>query len=272
MGRLFAEFLERGLAAYGGGPAEPASPEPVVISGCGLGLPGRPRVFDDTNTARILRGEPFIGPIPAHVQQGMADKHVVRLVKSDVGESHFETIDSVADVIKLAGQAGALDLEQEFGVSAERVPALDVATRLAIGAGLDALRDAGIPLVMRYKTTTRGTSLPDRFALPDSLRDTTGVVFASAFPGLDSFASDLTRYHVDRGRRERVALLADLRTKLEAAGAPPDARAEVDRRIREEEALLEKDTFVFDRRFLFRILSMGHSQFAEHIGARGPNT
>ena len=29
---------------------------------------------------------------------------------------------------------------------------------------------------------------------------------------------------------------------------------------------------MFDRRFLFRALSMGHSQFAENIGARGPNT
>ena len=29
---------------------------------------------------------------------------------------------------------------------------------------------------------------------------------------------------------------------------------------------------MFDRRFLFRVLSMGHSQFAELIGARGPNT
>ncbi len=29
---------------------------------------------------------------------------------------------------------------------------------------------------------------------------------------------------------------------------------------------------MFDRRFLFRVLAMGHSQFAELIGARGPNT
>ena len=33
-----------------------------------------------------------------------------------------------------------------------------------------------------------------------------------------------------------------------------------------------REPFNFDRRFLFRILAMGHSQFAEHIGARGPNT
>ncbi|HEX2706358.1 MAG TPA: hypothetical protein VHM65_11410, partial [Candidatus Lustribacter sp.] len=38
-------------------------------------------------------------------------------------------------------------------------------------------------LVMRYKTTTLGTQFPDRWALPEALRDTTGVVLASAFPG-----------------------------------------------------------------------------------------
>ena len=35
---------------------------------------------------------------------------------------------------------------------------------------------------------------------------------------------------------------------------------------------LENEPYEFDRRFLFRVLSMGHSQLAEHIGARGPNT
>ena len=36
--------------------------------------------------------------------------------------------------------------------------------------------------------------------------------------------------------------------------------------------LLEAEPFTFDRRFVFRCLAMGHSQFAELIGARGPNT
>ena len=35
---------------------------------------------------------------------------------------------------------------------------------------------------------------------------------------------------------------------------------------------LETRPYTFDRRFLFRALAMGHSQFAELIGARGPNT
>ena len=34
--------------------------------------------------------------------------------------------------------------------------------------------------------------------------------------------------------------------------------------------LLQREPYEFDRRFLFRVLAMGHSQFAEYIGARGP--
>src|SRR5579862_2289842 len=47
---------------------------------------------------------------------------------------------------------------------------------------------------------------------------------------------------------------------------------ELERRAEELRDTIEKEPYVFDRRFLFRTLSMGHSQFAEFIGARGPNT
>ena len=50
------------------------------------------------------------------------------------------------------------------------------------------------------------------------------------------------------------------------------AAAEADRLIAEVRAAREREAYAFDRRFLFRVLSMGHSQFAEIIGARGPNT
>ena len=142
-------------------------------------------------------------------------------------------------------------------------------TRLAIGAGFDALRDAGIPLVMRYKTTSLGSSLPERWGLPDALRDDTGVIFASAFPGYDSFAEDLVKYYTDRGRREQLLALEAVRSRMR--GDEP-ALVEVERRIAELRHLLDVEPFTFDRRFLFRCLSMGHSQFAEIIGARGPNT
>ena len=35
---------------------------------------------------------------------------------------------------------------------------------------------------------------------------------------------------------------------------------------------IDADPYSLDRRFILRVLPMGHSQFAEFIGARGPNT
>ncbi len=271
LGHLFADVLDRGYEIYRGKNERPTA-EPVVITGAALGLPGTERIFDDGNIARILRGDQFIQPIPAKFRSAMLDKHITRLVKSDSGEARFETLTDVADVIKLAGRGGAFDLEKEFGISSERVGALDRTTQLAIGAGIDALRDAGIPLVMRYKTTTKGTKLPERWGLPDSLRDDTGVIFASAFPGYDAFADEMARYYADHERREQLAMLEKLLARAVEGNDHSNLARELKQQIDELRGLLDKEPYVFNRRFLLRVLAMGHSQFAELIGARGPNT
>ncbi|MGH3365311.1 MAG: acyltransferase domain-containing protein, partial [Nocardioidaceae bacterium] len=275
LGRIFADAIEQGLRLQGApaptptGRPEVSTPEPVVITGAALGLPGVDHVFDDENLKRILDGQQFIGTIPQRFREQMVDLHITRLVKRESGDPTFETIDDEAEVVKLAGRHAPLDVVEEFGVDTARDAALDSVTRLAIGAGFDAMRDAGLPLVMRYKTTSLGSSLPERWGLPDALRDDTGVIFASAFPGYDSFAEDLTKYYTDRGRREQLLALEAVRSRMQ--GDEP-AVGEVDRRITELRQQLEAEPFTFDRRFLFRCLSMGHSQFAEIIGARGPNT
>ncbi len=270
LGRMFAEVLEKGGWQLSHGQKPTSAFLPVVITGASLGLPGTERIFDDSNVERILRGDQFIRPIPTQFRHAMLDKHIRRLVKSEKGEPTFETITDVADVIKLAGRGGAFDLEAEFGVPSEHLLALDRVTRLAIGAGIDALRDAGIPLVMRYKTTTKGTQLPDRWGLPDAMRDDTGVIFGSAFPGYDSLIEIVSGYFKDHARREQLAALESLRAR--GANGHSALGQHIDQRTEELRAAIEKDPYVFDRRFLLRVLSMGHSQFAELIGARGPNT
>ena len=237
---------------------------PVVITGAAIGLPGGGPIFDDGNVGRILRGEQCIDLIPSRLRKAMVDKRIVRVVKAEDGSGSMEAISRQSDVIKLAARGAALDIAREFGVPEDRAAAYDRVTSLAIGAGLEALRDAGIPLVMRWKTTSRGGKLPDRLVLPDELRDDTGIIFASAFPGYDSFAQILTAYQRDRARREELGVLE------KALAEGPNATIEL--RVAELRGLLEREPFAFDRRFLFRILSMGHSQFAELIGARGPNT
>jgi acyl transferase domain-containing protein/NAD(P)-dependent dehydrogenase (short-subunit alcohol dehydrogenase family) len=271
LGHLFADVLDRGYEIYRGKNGRSKS-DPVVITGAALGLPGTEHVFDDANIARILQGEQFINLIPLQFRQAMLDKHITRLVKSESGEARFETLSDVADVIKLAGRGGAFDLEKEFGISAERVGALDIVTQLAIAAGIDALRDAGIPLVMRYKTTTKGTQLPERWGLPDALRDDTGVIFASAFPGYDAFADEMARYYADHERRQQLATLESLLASAVEGNGHSTLVQELKRRVDELRAAIAKEPYVFNRRFLLRVLSMGHSQFAEFIGARGPNT
>ncbi len=272
LGRLFAEFLDRGRALYpsgAGGDGDGAARAPVVITGAGLGLPGTSLLFEDDAVRRILDGEQLIDQIPSRARDTMVDKHIVRLVKSETADPVFEQIGDADDVIKLAGRGGALDLTAEFGVEPERVAAFDTATRLAVGAGLEALRDAGIPLVMHYKTTSVGSQLPERWMLPDEMRDDTGVIFASAFPGYDALVTELDRFHEDRSAREKLQVLEHLRSRV-ADGDP--LAAELDHEIHELRADLDREPFEFDRAFLFRILAMGHSQFAELIGARGPNT
>ena len=283
LGQLFAGVIEEGLRIYGV-PADPvpaAAPaaasegggridvEPVVITGAALGLPGVENVFDDANIGRILAGQQFIGALPESARARMADMHITRLVKSESGGADFETIDDPAEVIKLAGRRAPLDVVSQFAVESARDEAFDNTTRLAVGAGFDALRDAGIPLVMRYKTTTLDTQLPDRWGLPDALRDDTGVIFASAFPGYDRFAEDIEAYIADRSRREHLLALEGVRARLDGGESNV---GEIDRLITDLRATIEANPYSFDRRFLFRVLSMGHSQFAEIIGARGPNT
>jgi acyl transferase domain-containing protein len=291
LGRIIAGAIEQGLRLYrdvpggSGAPAPaPAAPapttvaahaalgEPIVITGAALGLPGVERVFDDANIGRILAGQQMIGAVPDAVRARMVDMHITRLVKNEIGGATFEAIDDPSEVVKLAGRHAPFDVVQEFAVDSARDEALDVTTRLAIGAGFDALRDAGIPLVMRYKTTTLGTQLPDRWGLPDSLRDDTGVIFASAFPGYDNFGRDVEAYAADRARREHLLALEAVRARMPGNGADTTARAEVDKLIATLRAEISAHPYQFDRRFLFQALSMGHAQFAEIIGARGPNT
>ncbi len=242
--------------------------EPVVITGAAVGTPGTEKVFDDGNLGRLLNGEQLIGAIPAHVRQEIADRHITRVVKSEDGSGSFQTIDDPADVIKLAARGGVLDMAEEFGLDDNRIAALGRETRLAIAAGIDALRDAGIPVIQHYKDTTRGTKLPEKWRLPDSLQDDTGVIFASAYSGFGDFAEEMSAFWTERVKVGRLEELREVRAGADAGAA----RDDIDRRIAELEQELQEHPHTFDRRFLFRTLSMGHSQFAELIGARGPNT
>ena len=210
-------------------PTTAVSDVDIVCSGASVGLPGGTAVFAQDNIEAVLSGENRISQLSGEVQDGFLAKNVVRLHKdAKTGQGTFQPVVERAEVIGLAGVKAAFDLAEEYGVDKGWIQALDITTQLAFAAGVEALRDAGIPLVRVYHTTKKGKKVPQGWKLPKSMQGTTGVIFASAFPGYDRFAK----------------LLLD-------NGADEEGR--------------------FERRFLFQILSMGHSQFAQYIGAQGPN-
>jgi malonyl CoA-acyl carrier protein transacylase len=237
----------------------------VVISGASLGLPGEDHpVFDEANVDRILEGQSGITPIPETERRYLASQRVVRLVKDAPGGPVFEVIEKPDEVVRLAGRKGAFDLSEEFGLDPKRVQSYDVTTQLAIAAGLLALKDAGIPLVMHHRATTTGKTLPTGFRLPEQLAEETGVIFASAFPGYDQLIGQMNLRHQDDMLDARIAELK----QLAATVGPLHA-------VRERLEALEKERgqrYNLDRKFIFRVLNFGHAQFAELIGARGPNT
>src|SRR5207248_3925543 len=136
---------------------------------------------------------------------------------------------------------------------------LDVTSRLAIAAGYEALYDAGIPMVRDTVLTSTGSSLPGRWLLPPEMRPDTGVVFASAFPGYDSFVREISRHLARRlaGRTLRE-LEAVYHERLDAV--PPGRRREPPTAFAEHAGALQPlaggpDALrAFTGRLLFRVL------------------
>ena len=126
----------------------------------------------------------------------------------------------------------------------------------------------------RWSCATRpppsAPSCPTAGACPRRCATTPASSSPPPSPGYESFVEAVEDYALDRGRREQILALEGLRARMAERrrrprrGRPAARRAARDRSRREP--------YEFDRRFLFRVLSMGHSQFAELIGARGPNT
>ena len=199
-----------------------------VFSGISIGLPGMDDVFAPDTFDRIIRGDNFISEISDEIKQRLLDRNLVRIIKHADGSAEFVPCNDFSLIPQLAGRKGHFNLAEQYGIDAKIVEAMDITTSLAVAAGLEALKDAGLPLVAVEQINKAGKRLIQNWHLPESERDCTGVIFASCFPGIEQ------------------AMLHAQRNGADESGH-------------------------FDRRFLLQVLTMGHSQFAQSIGARGPN-
>lgn len=237
----------------------------VVITGTALGLPndlypGR-TIFDPANVASIFAGENFISNYSSDEKKAMLGMNIVQVSKTKEGKRVEHTLTRDAECIQVGSKIGQFDLAREYGVPPIIVETLDTTYQLAIAAGIEALRDAGI---LQTKQTGNGATCKPQ-ALPVSMQDETGVIFACSFPCMDSTVEEVTRSVAARTRRELldelqggIARALHINLSIQPPSDPNDAHAAA--------------TYQYNRKLLFKILVMANSQLAELVSAKGPNT
>lgn len=244
----------------------------ILISGVSVGLPGKGRrVFAKDNFDAILNGENFIEPLSLEAQEQIADKNITKLYKQPDGNARFVQIARTEDVIHLAGQLGYFDLTDEYGIKEQ----YDVAMSLGIAAGIEALKDAHIPLVMQYRKMKGGRSMvPDGFALPAEMQEDTGVIITSLWPNSETLMAELEKYYYERfflrPHEEFEKIYYFLMERIKDF----DIKEELTEWFFKSKARKRKDfsTYTFDRNFLANACPLGSAHLAQIIKAKGPNT
>ncbi|MFA6584813.1 MAG: beta-ketoacyl synthase N-terminal-like domain-containing protein, partial [Elusimicrobiaceae bacterium] len=247
----------------------------IAVSGIAAGTPGTwDKAFREGNIDEILRGQNFIEPVSEAKQKSQIDKNVEYIIKSADGNHRIEKLTDISQAIKLAAQRGGFDLAEEFGLPEKWAASMDNTFRLAIGAGLLALKDAGIPLVMYYKKTSTGGYLPEKWGLPKDMIDSTGVIFTSAFPTAESIIKEVSAYFTDKLRTKTVEDIDRFYNTIITEIKDPEKRLELShwyaRNFNADS--VKANAYKFSSDFLLKAIPIGHSQFCQWINAKGPAT
>ncbi len=252
--------------------------QPVVVSGISAGLPSDVRFpFDRDSLDDLILGRNFIKKVGDQDRRLMLEKNVERVFKGPSGEAELNVVEDIQGVIQLAGFFSEDEAVDEYGLDERLVRSMDITTRLAVCAGIEALRDAGIPLVRQNRTTSTGATLPESWALPPDLRDETGIIFASAFPGMASLVDEVTRETSARFGAGAKKRLIEFYSGLIQRITNDSERDRITQWFTEEFGGLNpagsgEQLYTFNRDFLLRVMSMAQGQLAQLIKAQGPNT
>ncbi|KAI9988957.1 hypothetical protein PInf_022678 [Phytophthora infestans] len=197
----------------------------VYVAGTSVGLPGQAKAFEgEKSVEKLLRGENCILELSDAQKDRMVAQNIVQVHKDRITGDLTRTPVSTHDIcIQVSAVVSDVDLEKDYGIAATIANSMDKSTQLAVAAGLEAVRSAGL---------VDGTD--GNWRLPESMRDSTGVIYASSFPTINAAVSETSRYYEEKKEGE--------------------------------------STYEMDRKILFRLLVLANAQVAQLTGARGLNT
>ncbi|HOI43255.1 MAG TPA: beta-ketoacyl synthase N-terminal-like domain-containing protein, partial [Elusimicrobiales bacterium] len=248
---------------------------PIAVSGVAGGSPGsRDQLFRERSLDEILEGRNMIEPIPQAWRERQVDKNILRVVKAADGSGSIERIDSADQAIKLSARKGVFDFEKDFGVPPTMAKAMGSVFRMALAAGVLALKDAGLPLTHYYKRTTTGGWLPEKWALPEPVASETGVVFASAFPVTEQMIEEITGYFNSKYGGVSPDRMWDVYDNLVGRLNDPRDKREIREWMQKNfpagAPAGSPEAYAFSQNFLLKVIPIGDSQFAQWVGAKGP--
>ncbi|MDC7221805.1 MAG: SDR family NAD(P)-dependent oxidoreductase [Spirochaetales bacterium] len=248
----------------------------VVYSGVSVGLPGSFKAaFRDDNFEQLFDGKNCIERLTDREKQSLVDLNITKLIKSEEGAS-FKELNSLNEVIQFVGKLGPVQFEKEFSFDKKELATMSSAVAYAIAAGYEALRDAHIPLVRQYNTTSNGSTLPDRWALPREMQKRTGVIFANGFPMIDPVIEEVSKhvsFHYGNKLRSDVF---DFYTQLIDKVSHRESKKLLSDWYGLHHSVLSEsptsdELYRFNHHFMTQISAQANNRLARYINAQGPN-
>jgi len=307
----------------------------ILVSGYSIGLPNstnpddkdlpginydrdhinRP-VFSPNNIDKLLAGYSYLSSYTLAEHTKMLAMNPFELGKSPDGKRIKKVYQSPEECIQIQSKISSFDLSSQYGVPGYVVEALDMAFQLAIAAGLEALVDSGYPVLSAEKIWVQDTSSPDGGnwsekitinQFPSPLRPSTGIIFVSSFPGMDSIVDEVERCSISQMRTEVIRMLKE--HPLATTSSPlksnhtisPEDLDSFNEVVDKLDKLTESSpnspiksipdkiqktnifqdlisslelhpVYEYNRKLLFKVLVMANSQLAELLSITGPNT
>ncbi|MCU0489446.1 MAG: acyltransferase domain-containing protein [Anaerolineales bacterium] len=262
-------------------PAAQSSPDrstrvKVVYSGAAIGLPGSYKdTFRDDNFDQLFAGRNMIERLTDTEKQLLVDLQITKLVKDESGPS-FQLLTSLDDVIQLAGKIGRIDLIRDYQIDEKIIQNMTSCIANGVAAGYEALKDAQIPLLREYSQTTTGKWLPQKLALPPTMQDETGVIFANGFPLIDPVIHEVSRHisyvYGSKLRKELMAFYESIIGRVKddtARKLLSDWYTLYYGRLSDQPG--QEEVYRFNHHFMTQISAQANNLLAFLLNARGPN-
>lgn len=254
----------------------PKSKPKIVYSGVAVGLPGSfKHSFRDDNFDQLFEGRNFIEALSQEEKSRLVALQVSKVEKTEQGPV-FHLLDSLGDVIQLAGKIGQIDALVDYQIDPREIEQMNQAIQHAVAAGYEALRDARIPLVHQYRQTSSGGFLPVRWAIPEEMQRRTGVIYAHGFPMVETVVAEVTRHlnhkFAGQGKQQQIKFYQKLLPLIQDA----EAKEILTNWFIENQSTLrntssDNDIFRFNHLFINQISALANNRMAQYIQALGPN-